>query len=317
MKEVLAFLTNWGGFIALLALVVIGIIRSFVGASTPEERHSDGMDPDHYVLRQPKKLIVQPLILLGIGVAAEFVLNFIVKLIPEEYSWISIVLKLVVAALFGLMFWKGLANIIRRHLFISEERIVVTPAFGRSIETTFSQIRTVANKMASGGGVIGKKIRTKEGKKFEVINSMTSYDHFCEQLDSKVELPNLTRRLFKGKDRKTEQPEEVWEPVSETPVREEAHRPAEVKEETELPSYAEKAETDLPSYAEKAEAELPSYAEKAETELPSYTEKAEAELPAYAESAEAERPPYAEGAEAVPPAENAETELPPSVEKGE
>ena len=211
MEDIMTFISDWGGIILLLIIAVIGIIGSLAGSTSAEERQLNGQDAEHYVMRQPIGRVVKPLILLIVGVVAEFLLNFAERLIPEDYAWTAVVAKLAVAVIFGFLFWSGLANVVRRRVFVNGDRLVVTPAFGHSIETNYTQIRTVANKMAGGGGVVGKKIRTKEGNRFEVLNSMSGYDQFCTQLDAKVELPNLARRLFKGKDKKAAVHEETWE----------------------------------------------------------------------------------------------------------
>lgn len=211
MKEIMTFISDWGGIILLLIIAVIGIIGSLAGSSSAAERQLSGQDDEHFVLRQPLGRVAKPLILLAVGVVAQFVLNFVERFVPKDYAWTGIVAKLALAVIFGFLFWSGLANVIRRRVFVNGDRLVVTPAFGRSIETNYAQIRTVANKRAGGGGVVGKKIRTKEGNRFEVLNSMSGYDLFCKQLDAKVELPNLARRIFKGKDKKVAAHEETWE----------------------------------------------------------------------------------------------------------
>ncbi len=299
MKEIMTFISDWGGIILLLIIAVIGIIGSLAGSSSSEERQLSGQDAEHFVLRQPLGRVAKPLILLAVGVAAQFVLNFIERFMPKDYAWTGIVAKLVLAVIFGFLFWSGLANVIRRRVFVNGDRLVVTPAFGRSIETNYAQIRTVANKRAGGGGVVGKKIRTKEGNRFEVLNSMSGYDQFCKQLDAKVELPNLARRIFKGKDKKAAAHEETWEketgakpPVlagtAEAPAMpqevpsleaQEMYQAPQMPDSPEIPNApAESITQEMP---DTAEAPLPSEAVPSETagvireELPQTFEKEE------------------------------------------
>ena len=203
MSELLQVLQNWGGIVVFAILCVIGIVLSLSGASTHEERLSKQQDEDHFVMRLPAGRVGRPLLVLLIGAAVQAVLYFTRRFFPAGSEWIVMLVCIGLAVIFGLIFWSEFAKVIRRHVFVDGERIVVTPALDARIETTFSQIRTVANKFAGGaGGVVGKSIRTKEGKKFQVINSMSGYDHFCEMLESRVELPDLTKK--KRKDRKEE-----------------------------------------------------------------------------------------------------------------
>ena len=92
---------------------------------------------------------------------------------------------------------------------------------------------------------------------------MTNYDLFVEQLDAKVELPNLTKKLFKKRDKKEEvvhEPEEVIEegPLPEvTPVaaagmamQPKPVQTVPVRPEPELTAYAaepEMSEAEIPA----------------------------------------------------------------------
>ena len=256
MKELLTAAQNWGGIIVLIILAVIGIIYSLAGSSTREERRLSGQDEEHYVLRLPVGRIVYPLVLLAAGFVLQAVCTPVEKYFFSDIPWAMPLIRLGIGVVFGLLFWMQLAKVMRRRVFVKGESIVVTPAIGNPIETNFKQIRTVANKLAGREkGVIGKKIRTKEGNRFEVINTMTNYDLFVEQLDAKVELPNLTKKLFKKRDKKEEvvhEPEEVVEegPLPEvTPVaaagmamQPEPVQPVPVRPEPELPAYAAEPE---------------------------------------------------------------------------
>ena len=217
MNEIMTTLGNWGPAFVLLGLAVLGIVLSLAGSLSLEEKRLNGQDDDHYVLRQPLSRIVRPLILLAIGAAIQAALFFARRFV-EKPAWLMPVIAVVLAAVFGMLFWLELAKVIRQRVFVNGDKIRVTPAFGAAVETTFSQIRTVANKVVGGdGGVVGKKIKTKEGTKFEVINCMEGYEHFCEQLDAKVELPNLTKKLFKKKAK--DDVEKTWEEtVSDAPL---------------------------------------------------------------------------------------------------
>ena len=203
MKEFLEIMQTWSGIIILLVLAVIGIILSLAGSSSGEERRLNGKDDDHYVLRLPIGRVVFPLILLAVGFALQFAAGFLQERYFADQEWIALAIKIAAAVIFGLLFWTQLAKVLRKRVFVNGDKIIVTPAIGASIETNYKQIRTVANKHAGKDrGVIGKKIRTKEGNRFEVINTMSGYDRFCEQLSEKVELPNLTKKLFKKRDKK-------------------------------------------------------------------------------------------------------------------
>ena len=257
MKELLTAAQNWGGIIVLIILAVIGIIYSLAGSSTREERRLSGQDEEHYVLRLPVGRIVYPLVLLAAGFVLQAVCTPVEKYFFSDIPWAMPLIRLGIGVVFGLLFWMQLAKVMRRRVFVKGESIVVTPAIGNPIETNFKQIRTVANKHAGREkGVIGKRIRTKEGNRFEVINTMTNYDLFVEQLDAKVELPNLTKKLFKKRDKKEEvvhEPEEVIEegPLPEvTPVaaagmamQPEPVQTVPVRPEPELTAYAAESET--------------------------------------------------------------------------
>ena len=219
MKEFLEIIQVWGGIILLLVLAVIGIIFSLAGSSSAEERRLNGKDDDHYVLRLPISRVGFPLALLVAGVILLFVCNILQGRFFSDQVWIAVLIKLAVAVIFGLLFWVQLAKVLRRRVFVNGDRIIVTPAIGAPIETNYKQIRTVANIHAGKDrGVIGKKIRTKEGNRFEVINTMAGYDRFCEQLSEKVELPDLTKKLFKKRDKKVTAEPEPAESVSVEPL---------------------------------------------------------------------------------------------------
>ena len=219
MKEFLEIMQSWSGIILLLILAVIGIIFSLAGSSSGEERRLNGKDDDHYVLRLPIGRVVFPLALLAAGFILEFVANILQGQFFPDQTWIPVMIKLAIAVIFGLLFWVQLAKVLRRRVFVNGDRIIVTPAVGAPIETNYRQIRTVANIHAGKDrGVIGKKIRTKEGNRFEVINTMPGYDRFCDQLSAKVELPDLTKKLFKKRDKKVTVEPEPEETVSHEPL---------------------------------------------------------------------------------------------------
>ena len=219
MKELLEIIQTWSGIFLLLVLAVIGIICSLAGSSSGEERKLAGTDDDHYVLRLPISRVVYPLMMLIIGAVLQFVCNYVQNRFFPEMVWPFFAGKLVLGFIFGLLFWTQLAKVLRSRVFVNGEKIVVTPAIGAPIETNFKQIRTVANKLAGRDrGVIGKKIRTKEGNRFEVINTMAGYERFCIQLEEKVELPNLTKKLFKKRDKKASPEKEPEEVVSHDPL---------------------------------------------------------------------------------------------------
>ena len=216
MKVFLEIVQEWSGIIILLVLAVIGIIMSLAGSSSGEERRLSGKDEDHYVLRLPIGRVVFPLILLAVGFVLQFVVEFLQKRYFPDQQWIGLAVRIAAAVIFGLLFWTQLAKVLRKRVFVNGDKIIVTPAIGASIETNYKQIRTVANKHAGKDrGVIGKKIRTKEGNRFEVINTMQGYDHFCDQLSEKVELPNLTKKLFKKRDKKPGTEPQHEEPVTQ------------------------------------------------------------------------------------------------------
>lgn len=216
MKEFLEIMQAWSGIIILLVLAVIGIIMSLAGSSSSEERRLNGKDDDHYVLRLPIGRVVFPLILLAVGFVLQFAAGFLQERYFADQEWIGLAVKIAAAVIFGFLFWTQLAKVLRKRVFVNGDKIIVTPAIGASIETNYKQIRTVANKHAGRDrGVIGKKIRTKEGNRFEVINTMSGYDHFCDQLSEKVELPNLTKKLFKKRDKKAGSEPEHEEFVTE------------------------------------------------------------------------------------------------------
>lgn len=219
MKEFLEIMQTWSGIFLLLVLAVIGIILSLAGSSSGEERRLGGSDDDHYVLRLPIGRVIYPLILLVVGAVLEFVCNYVQDRFFPDMTWPFFAGKMAIGLIFGLLFWTQLAKVLRSRVFVNGDKIIVTPAIGAPIETNFKQIRTVANKHAGRDrGVIGKKIRTKEGNRFEVINTMAGYERFCIQLEEKVELPNLTKKLFKKRDKKTETEKEPEEIVSQEPL---------------------------------------------------------------------------------------------------
>ncbi len=201
MSNVIDFLQNWGGICLLLILAIIGIVFALKGSTTPEERALPKDDPDHYVLRLPLSRIGSALVFLAAGVVVDLLLTLLRGVFPDGKLWLLVLIEVAVAVVAALLFWFQLARVVRRRVFVNGEKIVVTPAVGAPIETMFSQIRTVADKKSGrDGGVIGKRIRTKEGKRFEVINTMSGFERFCAQLDAKVELPDLTKKF----GRKTE-----------------------------------------------------------------------------------------------------------------
>ena len=257
MENTVSFLNFWIGIIVLLVIAVLGIIFTLAGSSTREERKGDGQDDEHYVMRQPIGRIGKPLIILAIGIAVEFVLCFVQGVLPEDYVWVGVVAKLAAAVIFGLIFWRKLADVLRRRVYVNGDSIKVTTTGAKSFETTFSQIRTVAN-VHSHGGIVGKKVKTKEGNQFEVLNTMSSYELFCQQLDAKVELPNLTHKLFKGKDQKKEENEDAWaeEPgVAPEPVPVPEPEPVPVPEpEPVNVSEPEPAQFPLPEFPQEKEA---------------------------------------------------------------
>ena len=219
MKEFLDIMQTWSGIFLLLVLAVIGIICSLAGSSSSEERRLSGIDDDHYVLRLPIGRVVYPLMLLVIGAVLEFVCNYVQDRFFKDMTVPFFAGKLAIGFIFGLLFWTQLAKVLRSRVFVNGDKIVVTPAIGAPIETNFKQIRTVANKLAGRDrGVIGKKIRTKEGNRFEVINTMAGYERFCIQLEEKVELPNLTKKIFKKRDKKVTVEKEPEETVSHDPL---------------------------------------------------------------------------------------------------
>ena len=313
MKELLTAAQNWGGIIVLIILAVIGIIYSLAGSSTREERRLSGQDEEHYVLRLPVGRIVYPLVLLAAGFVLQAVCTPVEKYFFSDIPWAMPLIRLGIGVVFGLLFWMQLAKVMRRRVFVKGESIVVTPAIGNPIETNFKQIRTVANKHAGREkGVIGKKIRTKEGNRFEVINTMTNYDLFVEQLDAKVELPNLTKKLFKKRDKKEEvihEPEEVIEegPLPEvTPVaaagmamQPEPVPTVPVRPEPVMPAYA--SEPDITAEIPAPHLEFGSAEQDEETAAPQEPEEAPDQQEENAEEA-AEQPETAadEAAEEVP-----------------
>ena len=219
MKEFLEIMQTWSGIFLLLVLAVIGIICSLAGSSSSEERRLSGIDDDHYVLRLPIGRVIYPLILLIVGAVLQFVCNYVQDKFFPDMTWPFFAGKLAIGFVFGVLFWTQLAKVLRSRVFVNGDKIIVTPAVGAPIETNFKQIRTVANKLAGRDrGVIGKKIRTKEGNRFEVINTMAGYERFCIQLEEKVELPNLTKKLFKKRDKKAGVEKEHEETVSHDPL---------------------------------------------------------------------------------------------------
>ncbi len=326
MKEFVEIMQTWSGIFLLLVLAVIGIIFSLAGSSSGEERRLNGRDDDHYVLRLPIGRVIYPLMLLIIGVILEFVCNYVQKRFFEGMEWPFFAGKLAIGFIFGLLFWTQLAKVLRSRVFVNGDKIIVTPAVGTPIETNFKQIRTVANKHAGRDrGVIGKKIRTKEGNRFEVINTMAGYDRFCFQLEEKVELPNLTKKLFKKRDKKVTVEKEPEEIVSHEPLPEASpaanaeekpsgipamahsfsnlfHKPEpdaeegsqEIPADTDFPEVQEPAESGevIPEMqdAEEFSTEIPEVQEGEESDTAAAEEQAyedsEAELPVVSETEE-------------------------------
>ena len=324
MNEFLEIMQNWGGIVLLLVLAVIGIVCSLAGSSSAEERRLNGKDEDHYVIRLPIGRISRPLGILIAGFVLEFLSFLLEKYYLADSPWIMLAIRLGVAAVFGIWFWRQLAKVLRERVFVNGERIIYTPAVGAPIETTFKQIRTVANKLAGKDrGVIGKKIRTKEGNRFEVINTMSGYDRFCEQLEEKVELPDLTKKLFKKRDKdkeKTKKDAPVAEPeevVSTEPLPQASPAVAAAAVETvpesqetepEDETWSEPSEPEEESIPETEEAEEElSEPEEAEEEL-SEPEEAEEESAEPEEAEEAAEEESAESEEAEAEEENAEPE---------
>ena len=272
MKEYLDLIMQWGPLGLLGVLAILGILLSLAGSVSLEERKHNGEDDDHYVLRQPLGRVGKPLLLLIIGAVIVFCTSFLSRFL-ENPAWLLPVIRAALAVIFGLVFWKELAKVVRQRVYVNGDKIRVTPAFGPAVETTFAQIRTVANKVVGGdGGVVGKKIKTKEGTRFEVINTMSGYDRFCVQLDEKVELPNLTKKLFKKKD-KEPVAAEGWDETQETmPLPEatvvEGARPEAAVAEGVVPEAAAADMTDV-------HAAFPEASEAVEGILPEATAAAE------------------------------------------
>ncbi|MCF0145499.1 MAG: hypothetical protein HUJ73_02815 [Eubacterium sp.] len=255
MEMITQTISTWCGIIVLLVIAIIGVICSLIGAATREEKMLTDPDEEHYVMKRPVSQLLSPLIILVIGVILQFVLDIIGEKFLYSLPWLPIVVKLAAAVIFGFLFWNGFAHVIRRRIFVSGNAIYVTPVFGSIFQTSFSQIRTVANKVVRGG-IIGKKIRTKEGNRFEALNSMNNYDIFCRQLDERVELPDLTKRLFGRLGRKKEEVPEGILIGSVSEVTEDFSMPGrrieEVPEETMIGS-TEEASDDFSVSGEKNE----------------------------------------------------------------
>lgn len=196
MQAILNFFVQWTGVLLCLLVAVVALMTSLPSGVTKAEKTME-KDETHYLMRYGAGRLGAGLLLLVVAMALSWFIGWLTGggAKSDTRTVVAILAQVLIALVAGFIFSAMQRSYLCERVCVDGDRIVAYPCFGKPIQTSFDQIRTVkkvdGDTPQTSAALV---LRPNGNKRFRVTRQMSNYERFAAQVDSLVALPNLTKK---------------------------------------------------------------------------------------------------------------------------
>ncbi|MEE1114913.1 MAG: hypothetical protein UHN88_07540 [Eubacterium sp.] len=192
MDNILTFLASWLGVILCAVFLVLGFIISIKGSAKGDERRFETTN-DHYLITRKFTAVILAILFPIIAAVVCFVLGYLPFAKVKTLTPIFVIIQAAIGVIAGIVTIVLLCRAIRFHILVNGNDVSVTPAIGKTYQTSFTEVRTLKG-VKENDRVVSLTARTNNHRRFTVTEGMKNHEIFFTYAPDKVPMPNLTKK---------------------------------------------------------------------------------------------------------------------------